>query len=41
MINNFIDIYYYINLLGRLIEILNSFKTINQFTEDAMKLSIA
>jgi len=27
--------------VGRLIDILNSFKTINQFTEDAMKLSIA
>lgn len=26
--------------VGRLIEILNSFKAINQFTEDAMKLSI-
>ncbi|KAG4101587.1 DUF410-domain-containing protein [Neocallimastix lanati (nom. inval.)] len=27
--------------IGRLIDILNSFKSINQFTDDAMKLSIA
>jgi len=27
--------------VGRLIEILNSFKSVNQFTDDAMKLSIA